>query len=338
MKNSWKGIVAFFSIAVMAVSVSAQVDLQPTGKPIVLLDDYARIEWRNPPGEELDYKLFAVRSSDSTGLVQELQNSEPRYQGYGTKVGVSIPGEGQWVAIKLTAVTDTGRLVVDTLAFARTLTLGWNPSSVKVVQQRTEDGRYLATVKWGSAAVNESPSMEIVWEVFLNNKNATPCGGDYFLHAREITYGATYLNCVGKDQGRPFEVGQTHTVRVRPAVRINDGWYIGHKSPEVTFTIGDGITSVDSEPTLPETFSLQQNYPNPFNPGTTINYSLEKTGPVSIDLYNALGQKVRSLLNELRPAGKNSVYVNASDLSSGVYYYTLQSGEFRQTKKMTLMK
>jgi len=89
---------------------------------------------------------------------------------------------------------------------------------------------------------------------------------------------------------------------------------------------------------MPLTYSLSQNYPNPFNPATTISYSIAKPGVVRIELYNALGQKVRTLVNEYKPAGQHAVQLNASDLASGVYFYRIQAGDFTATKKMVLMK
>lgn len=89
---------------------------------------------------------------------------------------------------------------------------------------------------------------------------------------------------------------------------------------------------------VPFNYSLSQNYPNPFNPATTINFSLKKAGPVSIQIFNILGQKVMTLIDEYRPAGSHSIKLDASDLSSGVYIYRIKSGDFQATKKMVFMK
>ncbi len=86
-------------------------------------------------------------------------------------------------------------------------------------------------------------------------------------------------------------------------------------------------------------FSLGQNYPNPFNPTTTIDYTLAKPGIVSMELYNVLGQKIRSLVaNEYQAAGSHRIVVNAQDLTSGIYFYAIKVGEFKQMKKLVLMK
>ncbi|MBS1551299.1 MAG: T9SS type A sorting domain-containing protein [Bacteroidetes bacterium] len=88
----------------------------------------------------------------------------------------------------------------------------------------------------------------------------------------------------------------------------------------------------------PETFSLSQNYPNPFNPSTTINYALPKDGMVTLKLYDLNGREIKVLVNETKSAGFYTLNFNASDLSSGVYFYKLESGNFITAKKMILMK
>ncbi len=94
---------------------------------------------------------------------------------------------------------------------------------------------------------------------------------------------------------------------------------------------------------LPTAYTLEQNYPNPFNPSTIISYNLPKAGNVQIKIFDALGREVRSLINEEKSAGKYNIAWNARDnyggkISSGVYFYTINSGDFVQTKKMVLMK
>jgi hypothetical protein len=93
-----------------------------------------------------------------------------------------------------------------------------------------------------------------------------------------------------------------------------------------------------SDDAVPLSYSLSQNYPNPFNPTTAINYSIRKTGLVKIELYNTLGQKVRTLVNEVKPAGSYKLEVGANDLTSGLYFYRISAGDFVQTRKMVLMK
>lgn len=92
---------------------------------------------------------------------------------------------------------------------------------------------------------------------------------------------------------------------------------------------------------LPKEFKLEQNYPNPFNPSTTIHYKIPQASLVSIKIYDILGNEVAVLTNnELREAGTYSIEFNTNELklSSGVYFYQMQSGQFVDTKKMLMIK
>jgi hypothetical protein len=89
---------------------------------------------------------------------------------------------------------------------------------------------------------------------------------------------------------------------------------------------------------IPEKYSLAQNYPNPFNPVTKINFAIPKQGFVTLKVYDILGREIRSLVNEVKPAGNYSVDFNASELSSGVYFYRIESGSFTDIKRMVLIK
>lgn len=104
----------------------------------------------------------------------------------------------------------------------------------------------------------------------------------------------------------------------------------------------DGSYSFSNEVQIeidqPSVFYLGQNYPNPFNPSTTINYSIPVDGFVTLKIYNLLGMEVATLVNNHNQAGNYNIVFDGSDLSSGVYYYTLQAGDFTATKKLMLMK
>lgn len=100
-----------------------------------------------------------------------------------------------------------------------------------------------------------------------------------------------------------------------------------------------GITVKNQlENDIVSTFNLEQNYPNPFNPSTTINFSVQQAGNVTMSVYNLLGQQVATLVDQKMQAGSHSVTFDASALSSGTYIYRITSGDFVQTKKMMLIK
>jgi len=85
-------------------------------------------------------------------------------------------------------------------------------------------------------------------------------------------------------------------------------------------------------------FAVDQNTPNPFNPTTTIGFTITEAGHVSVDIYNVAGQKVDTLVNDAMSAGRHSLVWDASGMSAGVYFYTVKSGDFSKTMKMTLLK
>ena len=85
-------------------------------------------------------------------------------------------------------------------------------------------------------------------------------------------------------------------------------------------------------------YVLHQNYPNPFNPTTTIRYELPQDGIVSIEVYDMLGQKIRTQLNEFKKADRYELEFNGDNLSSGVYLYSIRVNDFIETKKMVLIK
>ncbi|MBT4635291.1 MAG: T9SS type A sorting domain-containing protein, partial [Candidatus Marinimicrobia bacterium] len=98
-----------------------------------------------------------------------------------------------------------------------------------------------------------------------------------------------------------------------------------------------------NENMIPDTYVLHQNYPNPFNPITMLRYDLPKDALVNITIYDMLGREVRTLVNTTQDAGFKSVIWNATNnqgmsVSSGVYIYSIEAGEFTQTKKMVLLK
>ena len=85
-------------------------------------------------------------------------------------------------------------------------------------------------------------------------------------------------------------------------------------------------------------YNLQQNNPNPFNPSTTIGYGIQQKSNVKITILNAIGEEVAVVFNEEKEAGYHTVEFNASNLSSGVFFYQIRAGDFIQTKKMILLK
>jgi hypothetical protein len=107
----------------------------------------------------------------------------------------------------------------------------------------------------------------------------------------------------------------------------------------------DGSDALSSlvEKLIPEVFALHQNYPNPFNPVTTLQYDLPEDALVNITIYDMMGRQVKTLINGSQTAGYKTIQWDATNnfgepVSAGLYLYTIEAGEFRQTKKMILLK
>jgi hypothetical protein len=99
-----------------------------------------------------------------------------------------------------------------------------------------------------------------------------------------------------------------------------------------------GIVGVEDETTVPTEYSLFQNYPNPFNPTTTINYSIPIQSFVVLKVYDILGMEIVTLVNEEKPAGNYKIEFDATNLSSGIYFYRSQAGKYISVKKMILLR
>lgn len=104
----------------------------------------------------------------------------------------------------------------------------------------------------------------------------------------------------------------------------------------VKYSVVTGINPVSNG--APEKFSLSQNYPNPFNPSTNIKFNIAKEGNVKLEVFDIAGRVVETLVNRELQAGVYEFNFNASSLSSGIYFYSLTTGEFKDVKKMSLIK
>ena len=118
--------------------------------------------------------------------------------------------------------------------------------------------------------------------------------------------------------------------------------YVGAAPDMGAFEYG-ALVNVDETKVVPESFTLHQNYPNPFNPTTILRYNLPEQTKVTLTVYDMLGRQVTQLVNTIQGAGYRSVQWNATNnqgqpVSAGVYLYSIEAGDFRQTKKMILLK
>ena len=158
-----------------------------------------------------------------------------------------------------------------------------------------------------------------------------------------------------KDYGEVEVMPTTETLTIAYDIKLNAGehmnWvltsdngkdYILEGSGEITIPSAERFT-LERKAVVPTTFTLHQNYPNPFNPITTLSYDLPKDSDVKLAIFDMLGNEVTTLVNSTQKSGFKSVQWDATDsmgrpVSAGVYLYQIQAGDFRQTKKMVLLK
>lgn len=174
----------------------------------------------------------------------------------------------------------------------------------------------------------------------------------------EGTFGVFYIGTaklVTKDvSGAILTEGIAHDITPLEKLEINESLelpvemasveivvydYSGKEVGSIDSATLDQLTSVEAQTaTLPGKTNLMQNYPNPFNPRTKITYSVAQKIFVSLKVYDLFGKEIVTLVNEEKPIGSYKVEFNGNNLSSGVYFYRIQAGDFLDTKKLILIK
>lgn len=185
----------------------------------------------------------------------------------------------------------------------------------------------------------------------------SPTGTEVVLSSRRGGTGANFINTIFDDSASvPISSGTPpFTGSFRPEsplavfnnqntlgnwiLRVNDN-VTGDTGRVMNYCVTiycDDIVGISNH-SVPQIYRLEQNYPNPFNPSTTINYGIPKPGSVVLIVYDLLGREIGTLVNGFKAAGNYTVDFDASGLSSGIYLYKLESGEFSEVKKMVLLK
>lgn len=175
-----------------------------------------------------------------------------------------------------------------------------------------------------------------------------------FSSRRPGGYGATDIYMSKRNQDNTWSAPVNLGTEINSGTAIspiisNDGLYLFYGSMKEgdlglnTYWVDakvvyDHLTNLEDETSLPEEIYLNQNYPNPFNPSTNISYTLPFESRVSLKIYGVLGNEVVALISEYQNAGQHEISYNASHLAGGVYFYTLRTENFTQTKKMLLLK
>jgi hypothetical protein len=202
------------------------------------------------------------------------------------------------------------------------------------------------------------------WE-FGNGSSISDTGNidTRFMYSGDPVAGTGWLNNTPIDQRAitttgPFDLNEGEPVEIICAYIVGRGTTslnsitvakgINHYAQNLyQNNFNELVTGINDNQDLSNlTFELQQNYPNPFNPTTTIKFTVAavvdanfaSSTNVVLNIYDILGRKIKTLINEYKPAGTYEVQFDASSLSSGVYFYQLSAGDFVQTKKLMLIK
>jgi hypothetical protein len=245
--------------------------------------------------------------------------------------------------------------------------------------QQTEDGGYILTCRTEIDTIGNLDGWIIKTDSLGNmlwNKTYGGLGEDE-LRCSQETYDGGYITSgwytqqVGIDSDiwliKSNEVGDTLWTKTFGGSSYEEGYAVQQTSDSGYIVAGftgsygagdDDIWLLKIEPdthmtTLPEIeaanpidFILHQNYPNPFNPSTTIKYTLPKSEKVKIEVFNLLGQSIKTLLNNQMPSGSHEVEFNGQNLSSGIYYYKIEAGDpstgsgqgYQEVRKMILLR
>ena len=173
-------------------------------------------------------------------------------------------------------------------------------------------------------------------QVWISIGDSTPATQSFLLGSIVWPVGSTY----GEFQRYAYDVSGAAGLDAWIGFRYNqdiniDGFFVHIDD----VSVGQAATSVRrTEEDIPSRFALRQNYPNPFNPSTTIEFSIAQSAHTTLRIYNAIGQEVAVLVDEVLGSGTYRTELSARDWPSGIYFYRLQSGSYVETRKLTLLK
>lgn len=288
----------------------------------------------NYPADTL--RIFSVHLKSSSGIINENQRAAevdslrkftstiPANSFYMVVGDFNIYGDYEPAYLKLKQITNGNGHFIDAIS----MTGSWNQFNYR--QYHTQSPR---TRGFGGGSTG---GMDDRFDMILMSPG--------IFNAGRIAYVPGTMTPYGND-GNHYN----DSINRRPNTVVPDSiadaihYASDHIPVFAVFTFGNVIGISGNNQNIPEKFGLSQNYPNPFNPVTKINYEIPVSGQISsydtkLVVYDILGREVSTLMNAQLQPGRYEAVWNAGNLPSGVYLYALISGEYRETKKMILVK
>ncbi|HEY5616254.1 MAG TPA: T9SS type A sorting domain-containing protein [Bacteroidota bacterium] len=182
------------------------------------------------------------------------------------------------------------------------------------------------TAAYGNRRYVQPSEVQLTDPFNLTNPNPVPQAGSPSLS------GASFTNPRLQDA---FFTPTTYVGAFGTDARWDAGWT--NYDPQNT-SYGTVVSVEQIGEAIPERFELTQNYPNPFNPSTQIDYSIPNETHVDLQVFDVLGREIRTLVNQVQPAGRYRVHFDATELPSGLYMYNIKTANFQQVRKMMLTK
>ncbi len=235
--------------------------------------------------------------------------------------------------------------------------INWNPSQFLNIPTGWETANLRKVI-----FISENDALAVGDKIILKSRNGgatfeyIQTGSEVMLYSAAFRNDTTYVvgknNNVNGEIWRSIDQGEswiniidttiinssTSSFLYSTAIDFNGYVWVSGSASNIFTTMPEPPVSVGDDKYVTNSYRLDQNYPNPFNPNTIISFELQKAGFVTLKVYDILGKEVAALIDGSKEAGVHQVNFDASKLSSGVYFYRLQSGDFVETKKMMLLR
>ncbi len=271
------------------------------------VDTAVTFEWNKVSGAEEYYievtsdpSLQSIDRIDSTtDTTITISNLLPSTQYYWRVQAGSAEGAGPWSDVQL--VSTAGPFPTE-------------PELVSAIQDSDQNGYLGYSFNWRKSAYASDYLFQESIDSTFSQTNYSSSTSDTSLYLLGFLAGTEYY------------------------WRVQAGNVIGSSPWSNVSRFDAAVTGIKQVSGMPAEFSLSQNYPNPFNPSTTIAFTLPKSAFTKIVLYDLLGREIRILLDRQMEAGHYEINVDASGLSSGVYIYRIQAGDYSATRKMVVIK